>query len=63
MRWWREAATQGDGDAMFELAISGMLHGRMSPEEAVEWLRLAAQRGHQKAISFMAAMKKCLVDN
>ena len=49
MRWWRAAATQGDVVSMYYLALAGLHDGHGDREEALEWLRTAAAKGHEGA--------------
>ena len=47
MRWYRQAADQGDADAQFLMGVA-YINGqgaKQSDEEAVRWLRQAADQG------------------
>ena len=53
------AATQVETDAMYNLGLAGLKGSLLIPqEEAAEWMRMAAQRNNEKALSFVAGAKE-----
>ena len=55
VKWWREAAEQGDVASEYQLGAS-YLEGtgvRKNLAEAVRWIRSAAEKGHGEAQNYL----------